>query len=87
MARARRRLLIVDGYNVLRSGVPNAIRIFNEEVLPRGHRPAGIRIDSGDIAYLSKQARKMLDEAEQKVVCLTKGADGAPVEAPFAAEE
>ena len=56
-------VLLVDTYNVLRSGVPNAIRIFNEEVLPRGHRPAGIRIDSGDIAYLSKQARKMLDEA------------------------
>ena len=56
-------ILLVDTYNVLKSGLPNAIRIFNEEVVPRGFRPAGIRIDSGDIAYLSKQARKILDEA------------------------
>lgn len=56
-------VLLVDTYNVLKSGVPNAIKAFNEEVLPRGFRPKGIRIDSGDIAYLSKEARKMLDEA------------------------
>ncbi len=55
--------LLVDTYNVLKSGVPNAIRVFNEELLPRGKRPAGIRIDSGDITYLSKKARVMLDEA------------------------
>lgn len=55
--------LLVDTYNVLKSGVPNAIKIFNEEILPRGFRPKGIRIDSGDITYLSKKARKMLDEA------------------------
>ncbi len=55
--------LLVDTYNVLKSGVPNAIRTFNEEVLPRGFRPKGIRIDSGDITYLSIEARKMLDEA------------------------
>ena len=55
--------LLVDTYNVLKSGIPNAIRVFNEEVLPRGFRPKGIRIDSGDITYLSKKARKMLDEA------------------------
>jgi nicotinate phosphoribosyltransferase len=54
---------LVDTYNVLKSGVPNAIRVFEEEVLPRGFRPQGIRIDSGDITYLSKQARKMLDDA------------------------
>ncbi len=54
---------LVDTYNVLRSGVPNAIKVFKEEVVPRGCRPRGIRIDSGDIAYLSKGARKMLDEA------------------------
>ena len=47
--------LLVDTYNVLKSGVPNAIRVFNEEILPRGFRPAGIRIDSGDITYLSKR--------------------------------
>ena len=56
-------LLLVDTYNVLRSGIPNAIKIFNEELVPKGIRPAGIRIDSGDITYLSKKARKMLDDA------------------------
>ncbi len=54
---------LVDTYNVLKSGIPNAIRIFNEEIVPRGFRPKGIRIDSGDITYLSKEARMMLDEA------------------------
>lgn len=56
-------VLLVDTYNVLKSGIPNAIRAFNEEVVSRGHRPMGIRLDSGDMAYLSKKARKMLDEA------------------------
>ncbi len=55
--------LLVDTYNTLKTGIPNAIKVFDEEVLPRGFRPKGIRIDSGDIAYLSKEARKMLDEA------------------------
>lgn len=55
--------LLVDTYNVLKSGIPNAIEAFRCEVLPRGFRPKGIRIDSGDIAYLSRKARKMLDEA------------------------
>lgn len=56
-------ILLVDTYNVLKSGIPNAIRVFNEVIVPKGYRPKGIRIDSGDITYLSKQARKMLDEA------------------------
>ena len=56
-------LLLVDTYNVLKSGVPNAIRVFDEVLKPLGMRPAGIRIDSGDITYLSCKARKMLDEA------------------------
>ena len=55
--------LLVDTYNVLKSGIPNAIEAFKREVLPRGFRPKGIRIDSGDITYLSKKARVMLDEA------------------------
>ncbi|MBP0990110.1 MAG: nicotinate phosphoribosyltransferase, partial [Oscillospiraceae bacterium] len=55
--------LLVDTYNVVKSGIPNAIRVFNEVLLPNGHKPKGIRIDSGDLAYLSKKARKMLDEA------------------------
>lgn len=55
--------LLVDTYDVLRSGVPNAIRVFDEVLKPRGHRPKGVRIDSGDITYLSRKVRKMLDEA------------------------
>ena len=55
--------LLVDTYNVLKSGIPNAIKVFDEVLKPLGHRPQGIRIDSGDIAYLSKKARAMLDEA------------------------
>ena len=51
--------LLVDTYNVLESGIPNAIRVFREQGITNG----GIRVDSGDIAYLSKKARKMLDEA------------------------
>lgn len=53
-------LLLVDTYNVLTSGMPNAITVF-KELRKKGHKPQGIRIDSGDIAYLSKEARKMLD--------------------------
>ncbi len=55
--------LLVDTYNVLKSGIPNAIRAFNDILIPMGKRPAGIRIDSGDMTYLSQKARKMLDEA------------------------
>lgn len=55
--------LLVDTYNVLKSGVPNAIRAFKEVLLPQGITKCGIRLDSGDLTYLSKKARKMLDEA------------------------
>ncbi len=55
--------LLVDTYNTLKSGVPNAIKVFKDVLVPMGYRPAGIRIDSGDITYLSKKARKMLDDA------------------------
>lgn len=55
--------LLVDTYNVLESGVPNAIRAFQEILLPQGITSCGIRLDSGDITYLSKKARKMLDDA------------------------
>ena len=54
--------LLVDTYDTLRSGVPNAIKVF-QELKEAGHTPQGIRLDSGDLAYLSKKARKMLDEA------------------------
>ena len=55
--------LLVDTYNVLKSGVPNAIRAFNEVLRPRGITKCGIRLDSGDIAYLTREARRMLDQA------------------------
>ncbi len=56
-------VLLVDTYNTLKRGVPDAIRAFNEVLKPKGITKCGIRLDSGDIAYLSKQARKMLDDA------------------------
>ncbi len=55
--------LLVDTYNTLHSGVPNAIRAFNEVLKPMGITKCGIRLDSGDLAYLTQEARKMLDEA------------------------
>ena len=55
--------LLVDTYSVLDSGVPNAIRVFNEVLKPKGITKCAIRIDSGDITYLSKKVRKMLDDA------------------------
>ena len=53
----------MDTYNVLKSGVPNAIRVFNEVLKPRGLTKCGVRLDSGDMTYLTKKTRKMLDEA------------------------
>ncbi len=60
-------VLLVDTYHTLNSGVPNAITVARE-MQEKGHQLAGIRLDSGDLAYLSKKARKMLDEAELKEV-------------------
>ena len=59
-------LLLVDTYDVIESGIPNAIRVAKEYLEPNGYRLAGIRIDSGDLAYLSKKVRKMLDKADLK---------------------
>ena len=56
-------ILLVDTYNTLKSGVPNAIRVFKEVLLPQGINDFAIRLDSGDISYLSKKARRMLDDA------------------------
>lgn len=69
-------LLLVDTYDTLRSGMPNAIKIF-KELRAAGHEPVGIRIDSGDLAYLTKKARKMLDEAgfEKTVICASGDLD------------
>lgn len=56
-------VLLIDTYNVLRSGLPNAIKVFDNILKPQGIRPAGIRIDSGDITYLTKKCREQLDKA------------------------
>ena len=69
-------LLLVDTYNVLKSGIPNANKVFNE-LRAEGHEPAGIRIDSGDITYLSRKARKMLDDAgfPNAKICISNSLD------------
>lgn len=64
-------VFLVDTYNVLKSGIPNAIKVFNDVLKPMGYRPKAIRIDSGDITYLSKKCREMLDEAGYKDVQIT----------------
>ena len=56
-------IMLVDTYDTLHSGIPNAIRAFDEVLRPKGITKCGIRLDSGDIAYLSRKAREMLDEA------------------------
>lgn len=70
--------LLVDTYDTLKSGVPNAIRVF-QEMKEAGVSPRklGIRLDSGDLAYLSKKARKMLDEAgfEEAIICASNDLD------------
>ncbi|MBQ3054110.1 MAG: nicotinate phosphoribosyltransferase [Clostridia bacterium] len=55
-------VLLIDTYNVLKSGLPNAIKCFKEVLAPMGYRPKGIRIDSGDVTYLTKKIRKVLDD-------------------------
>ncbi len=69
-------LLLVDTYDTLRSGVPHAIQVF-KELRDQGYEPKGIRLDSGDLAYLSKAARAMLDEAgfENAIICASGDLD------------
>jgi nicotinate phosphoribosyltransferase len=68
-------VFLVDTYDTLRSGIPNAIKVANDYLTPNGYKFKGIRIDSGDLAYLSKEARKMLDEAgyPDTKICLSNG--------------
>lgn len=70
-------LLLIDTYNVLKSGVPNAIKVFDEVLKPLGKRPKGVRIDSGDITYLSNKVREMLDAAgyEDCKICVSNSLD------------
>ena len=74
-------LLLVDTYDTLRSGIPNAIRVAKEYLIPNGYRLKGIRIDSGDLAYLSKEARKMLDDAglNDATICLSNGLNASTI--------
>ena len=67
-------LLLVDTYDTIRQGIPNAITVF-KELRAKGHEPLGIRIDSGDLAYLSKKARAMLDEAGFPNATITASSD------------
>jgi len=70
-------VFLVDTYDTLKSGIPNAIRVAKEYLEPNGYKFKGIRIDSGDLAYLSKKARQMLDEAGfgDTSICLSNGLD------------
>lgn len=70
-------IFLVDTIDTLRSGIPNAIRVAKEYLIPNGHRLQGIRLDSGDLSYLSKQVRIMLDEAglEDCIICVSNSLD------------
>ncbi len=68
---------LIDTYNTLESGLPNAIKVFDEVLKPQGIRPVAVRLDSGDLAYLSKEVRKILDKAGYSdcKICVTNSLD------------
>lgn len=68
---------LIDTYNTIESGLPNVIKVFNEVLKPKGYRPKAVRLDSGDLAYLSKKVRKILDETgyEDCKICATNSLD------------
>ena len=68
---------LIDTYDTLKSGLPNAIKVFDEVLKPQGIRPVAVRLDSGDLAYLSKEVRKILDEAgyQDCKICVTNSLD------------
>lgn len=68
---------LIDTYNTLQSGLPNAIKVFDEILKPQRIRPVAVRLDSGDLAYLSKKVRKILDDAgyEDCKICATNSLD------------
>lgn len=68
-------VLLVDTYDTLKTGIPNAIRVAKEFLIPNGFKLKGVRIDSGDLAYLSKEAKKMFIEAglDDVQICLSNG--------------
>ena len=69
-------LLLVDTFDTLKQGVPNAIKVF-DYLKEKGHKPRGIRLDSGDLAYLSKKARAMMDKAgyTDTIICASGDLD------------
>ena len=69
--------LLIDTYDTLNSGIVNAIKVFNEVLVPSGFRPKGVRLDSGDLAYLSKEVRKKLDAAgfQDCKICVSNALD------------
>ena len=79
-------VFLVDTFDTLRSGIPAAIKVARDYLIPNGYEFKGIRIDSGDLAYLSKEARKMLDEAGFKdtKICLSNGLDAETIESLIA---
>ncbi len=70
-------VFLVDTYNTLQSGTPNGIRVANDYLVPNGYHMKGVRIDSGDLAYLSKEVRRILDESglTKAAICLSNGLD------------
>jgi len=75
-------VLLIDTYDTLRSGVPNAIRVAKEYLIPNGYELKGVRIDSGDLAYLSKEAKRMFIEAglPNVQICLSNGLNAQTIE-------
>ena len=69
--------LLVDTYDVINSGIVNAIKVFNDVLIPNGYRPKAVRIDSGDLSYLSKKVRNILDSAgfEDCKICVSNSLD------------
>lgn len=72
---------LIDTYDTLKSGLPNAIKVADDFLKPNGYEFKGIRIDSGDLAYLSKKCRKMLDEAGyyNAKICISNGLDESTI--------
>ena len=78
-------LLLIDTYDTINSGIKNAIKVFDEVLKPRGLRPKGVRLDSGDLAYLSKQVRKILDDAGYPdcKICVSNSLDESLIQSLF----
>lgn len=77
--------LLIDTYDTINSGLVNAIKVFNDVLIPRGFRPKGVRLDSGDLAYLSKKVRKILDEAgfPDCKICVSNSLDESLISSLF----